>query len=72
VYSIPSAVVKCAFKGHTRGINAVCVTPDGQRVVTASNDNTAKVWDMSTGACTLTLFVGAIVTAAAVSAQVGR
>ena len=71
VYSIPSAVVTRAFKGHSRGINAVCVTPDGQTLVTASNDNTAKIWDMTTGACTRTLNVGAMVTAVAVAPQVG-
>ena len=29
--------------------------PDGRRVVSASNDNTLKVWDMETGECVATL-----------------
>ena len=29
--------------------------PDGRRVVSASNDNTLKVWDVATGACVATL-----------------
>ncbi len=28
---------------------AVAVTPDGQRAVSASEDNTVKVWDLETG-----------------------
>ena len=29
--------------------------PDGRRVVSASNDNTLKVWDVATGECLATL-----------------
>ena len=35
--------------GHTAGINSVELSPDGKTIVTASNDNTAKVWDVATG-----------------------
>jgi WD40 repeat protein/Cdc6-like AAA superfamily ATPase len=33
--------------GHTGSVNAVAVTPDGRRAVSASGDNTLKVWEMS-------------------------
>ena len=33
-----------ARRGHTDGVVSACVTPDGQHVVTASYDNTARVW----------------------------
>ena len=29
--------------------------PDGRRVVSASGDNTLKVWDVATGECVATL-----------------
>ncbi len=36
--------------GHTRGVTSVAVTPDGARIVTASDDNTARVWESGSGA----------------------
>ena len=30
-------------------VNAVAVTPDGQRAVSASDDKTLKVWDLDSG-----------------------
>ena len=34
---------------------SVAVFPDGRRVVSASKDNTLKVWDVATGKCVATL-----------------
>ncbi|HMA34073.1 MAG TPA: hypothetical protein VKY74_06280, partial [Chloroflexia bacterium] len=39
------------------GANAVAVTPDGQRAVSASDDRTVRVWDLGTGRSVAT-FVG--------------
>ena len=36
-------------------VTAASFSPDGSRIVTASQDNTAKVWDANTGAELLTL-----------------
>src|SRR5262249_61597124 len=36
--------------GHTGPVNSVVVTPDGARIVTGSEDGTARVWDAKTGA----------------------
>ena len=36
-------------------MNSVAVFPDGQRVVSGSNDKTVKVWDVATGECVATL-----------------
>jgi WD40 repeat protein len=36
-------------------VESVAVFPDGRRVVSASNDNTLKVWDVATGQCVATL-----------------
>lgn len=37
------------FEGHSRTINAVAVSADGRRLVSASDDHTVRVWDISTG-----------------------
>ena len=38
------------LEGHTDRVDAVTVSPDGTRIVTASGDRTARVWDAKTGA----------------------
>jgi serine/threonine protein kinase len=38
------------FVGHTAAIEKVAFTPDGKRLITASQDKTARVWDVATGA----------------------
>jgi WD40 repeat protein/serine/threonine protein kinase len=43
------------LKGHTSMVGSASFSPDGSRVVTASADKTAKVWDTKTGAEVLTL-----------------
>jgi WD40 repeat protein len=36
--------------GHDRRIVAASFSPDGRRLVTASLDKTARIWDTATGA----------------------
>jgi WD40 repeat protein len=50
------------FLGHTRSVRAASFRPDGRRVVTASQDKTARVWDVETGetACILQGHGGAL------------
>ncbi len=43
------------LRGHNEPIHTVAFSPDGDRIVTGSADNTAKVWDAHTGAELLTL-----------------
>ena len=48
--------VRCAFVMIClRHRSSVAVFPDGRRVVSASGDNTLKVWDVATGECVATL-----------------
>ena len=35
------------LKGHSNGIYGVAFSPDGNRIVSGSADNTAKIWDVS-------------------------
>jgi hypothetical protein len=42
------------YPGHKKGVRAVAFSPDGQWVVTGSEDNTARVWD-ARGKCRVVL-----------------
>ena len=35
--------------GHTDYVNSAVYSPDGRSIVTASDDNTARIWDAVTG-----------------------
>ena len=37
-----------ALEGHGSAVRSAAFSPGGTRIVTASNDNTARVWDIST------------------------
>ncbi len=43
------------LKGHTADVFSAAFSPNGQRILTASQDTTAKVWDAQTGRELLTL-----------------
>ena len=43
------------LEGHTAAVTGAVFSPDGRRLVTASRDDTAKVWDARNGQELLTL-----------------
>lgn len=43
--------VKFTVKAHEKDINSVCVSPNDKLIASASSDRTAKIWDVSDGAC---------------------
>ncbi|MER7701587.1 NB-ARC domain-containing protein [Kitasatospora sp. NPDC097605] len=44
-----------ALTGHTGGVNAVAISPDGTWLITGSNDGTVRIWDRATSTQTATL-----------------
>jgi WD40 repeat protein/serine/threonine protein kinase len=65
-----------ALRGHASHVTSVAYSPDGRRLLTASWDGTAKVWDAATGKAVLTLRSlrgpGRAITAAAFSPDGSR
>lgn len=41
--------------GHSDSINAVAITQNGRIIISGSEDNTIKLWDLNTGECLATL-----------------
>ena len=46
---------KQTLSGHGHGVLSAVFSADGSRIVTASLDRTAKIWDSSNGECKQTL-----------------
>ena len=46
-HAAPQLVAK--LEGHTHGVWSAAFSPDGQRIVTASEDRTARVWNAASG-----------------------
>ncbi|XP_053385274.1 uncharacterized protein LOC123535609 isoform X2 [Mercenaria mercenaria] len=51
----PGGILYDLLSGHTKLITAVTTTTDAQRALTASEDNTLKVWDLKSGKVTSTI-----------------
>jgi WD40 repeat protein len=46
----PGGALLFTLAGHTGRVRAVAITSDGQRAISASDDQTVKVWDLERGA----------------------
>lgn len=53
--TLPLDAVLLTLSGHSGVVHRASYSPDGQRIVTASADGTAKVWDAHSGRCLRTL-----------------
>jgi WD40 repeat protein/serine/threonine protein kinase len=45
----------CTLRGHTDWVTALCWSPDGKRLASASADKTVRVWDVAEARTVLTL-----------------
>ena len=45
----PSGKALHTLKGHPSWVKSVAFSPDGQRIVSCSNDKTLKIWDANNG-----------------------
>ena len=52
---LPHPALIRTLQGHTAGVTGCAVSPDGAFIVSASGDNTLKVWDARSGEARLTL-----------------
>ena len=48
VWRVANGELLNVIPAHNRGINALCVTKDGQYIATASADHTIKLWQADT------------------------
>src|SRR5262249_14370743 len=48
----------CSLLGHSDTIQALAISPDSRRLLTASSDRTARLWDIATSKTVETYKVG--------------
>lgn len=51
IYSMETGVLCQTLIGHRGSVNDIAASDNGERLVSAGLDGTARVWDLATGAC---------------------
>ena len=55
LYETIAAIPIATLSGHTDWIKSVAISPDGSKIVTGSDDKTAKIWNVADGSLIATL-----------------
>jgi WD40 repeat protein len=55
VWNAPNGKPLATLQGHTGAVPSAVFSPDSRRIVTASDDHTARVWDATSGQLQATL-----------------
>jgi len=48
-FSLPTKPTVTKLSGHTRDVNSVSWSPSGTQIVSGSNDDTLRIWDVASG-----------------------
>lgn len=51
----------CVAQGHSDSITSVAFSPDGKQLATGSADHNARIWDLSSGHCSVVLQVRQVI-----------
>jgi WD40 repeat protein len=51
----PAWELERVLEGHFGAVYSACFSPDGHRILTASSDETSRLWDARTGQCLLVI-----------------
>ncbi|MDF0674846.1 MAG: TIR domain-containing protein [Nitrospira sp.] len=54
-HAVFASLSRATLQGHAGHVNAIALSPDGTRAATGGADNTARIWDLTTGATLLTI-----------------
>src|SRR5438067_2111633 len=46
---VPGLTLRHVLRGHTKSIGRIAWSPDGQRLASASNDKTIRLWETASG-----------------------
>jgi len=47
IWKVPNGPCEQEFRAHTAEVSSVGFSPDGTKIITASRDNTVRIWEKS-------------------------
>jgi len=51
IWDVARGALLIVLKGHTKLVRSLAISPDGERIATASYDTTARIWSTENGRC---------------------